>query len=242
MLQAKPLRRNDMRQVYSVNPAQSQSLGQNIETHKVLRQTYSLLAITLLVSAIAAFVGMAIGLPHGISLVLSLGAMGILWFVLPKVANSSKGILVVFAVAAMLGAGLAPTLSHYLASANGGMIVMQALGGTALVFFGLSGYVLTTRKDFSFMGGFLMVGLLTVVVASIAFLVAGLFGFHMPAISLALSAVVVLLMSGFILYDTSAIIHGGETNYIMATVRLYLDILNLFTALLHILGALNSDD
>lgn len=231
-----------MRQVYSVNPAQSQSLGQNIETHKVLRQTYSLLAMTLLVSAIAAFVGMVIGLPHGMSLVLSLGAMGILWFVLPKVANSSKGILVVFAVAAMLGAGLAPTLSYYLASANGGMIVMQALGGTALVFFGLSGYVLTTRKDFSFMGGFLMVGLLTVVVASLAFVVAGFFGFHMPAISLALSAVVVLLMSGFILYDTSAIIHGGETNYIMATVRLYLDILNLFTALLHILGALNSDD
>ena len=121
------------------------------------------------------------------------------------------------------------------------MIVMQALGGTALVFFALSGYVLTTRKDFSFMGGFLMVGLITVVVAGLAFMVLGMFGIHMPAMSLALSAVVVLLMSGFILYDTSAIIHGGEKNYIMATIRLYLDILNMFTALLHILGFMNDD-
>lgn len=224
-----------MQQVYSASSIQ------NTETHKVLRNTYSLLSVTLLVSAISAFVGMAIGLSHIVALVLSFGAIGVLWFVLPKVANSSKGILVVFAVAAMLGAGLAPTLSYYLGTANGGMIIMQALGGTALVFFALSGYVLTTRKDFSFMGGFLMVGLITVVIASLAFMVLGLFGIHMPAASLAISAVVVLLMSGFILYDTSAIIHGGETNYIMATVRLYLDILNLFTALLHLLGFLNDE-
>ena len=141
----------------------------------------------------------------------------------------------------MLGAGLAPTLNYYLSFANGGMLIMQALGGTALVFFGLSGYVLTTRKDFSFMGGFLMVGLITVVVAMLAFVVLGLFGIHMPAAHLAISAVIVLLMSGFILYDTSAIINGGETNYIMATIRLYLNILNLFTALLHLLGAMNDD-
>lgn len=224
-----------MQQVYSASSIQ------NTETHKVLRNTYSLLSVTLLVSAISAFVGMAIGLSHIVALVLSFGAIGVLWFVLPKVANSSKGILAVFAVAAMLGAGLAPTLSYYLGTANGGMIIMQALGGTALVFFALSGYVLTTRKDFSFMGGFLMVGLITVVIASLAFMVLGLFGIHMPAASLAISAVVVLLMSGFILYDTSAIIHGGETNYIMATVRLYLDILNLFTALLHLLGFLNDE-
>lgn len=224
-----------MQQVYSASGIQ------NAETHKVLRNTYSLLAVTLLVSAISAFAGMVIGLPPMLSMVMSFGAIGLLWFVLPKVANSSKGILVVFAVAALLGAGLAPTISYYLQSANGGMIVMQALGGTALVFFALSGYVLTTRKDFSFMGGFLMVGLITVVVASLAFVVLGMFGIHMPAMQLALSAVVVLLMSGFILYDTSAIIHGGETNYIMATVRLYLDILNLFTALLHLLGATSDD-
>ncbi|BCD97633.1 Bax inhibitor-1/YccA family protein [Marinagarivorans cellulosilyticus] len=224
-----------MQQVYSASSIQ------NAETHKVLRNTYSLLAVTMLVSAISAFVGMAIGLSHIISIAFSFGAIGLIWFVLPKVANSPKGILVVFAVAALMGAGLAPTISYYLQSANGGMIVMQALGGTALVFFALSGYVLTTRKDFSFMGGFLMVGLITVVVAGLAFMVLGMFGIHMPAMSLALSAVVVLLMSGFILYDTSAIIHGGETNYIMATIRLYLDILNLFTALLHILGVMNDD-
>ncbi|HEY7772443.1 MAG TPA: Bax inhibitor-1/YccA family protein [Marinagarivorans sp.] len=224
-----------MQQVYSASSIQ------NAETHKVLRNTYSLLAVTLLVSAISAFIGMVVGLPPMLSIVMSIGAIGLLWFVLPKVANSSKGILVVFAVAALLGAGLAPTISYYLQSANGGMIVMQALGGTALVFFALSGYVLTTRKDFSFMGGFLMVGLITVVVASLAFVVLGMFGVHMPAMQLALSAVVVLLMSGFILYDTSAIIHGGETNYIMATVRLYLDILNLFTALLHLIGATSDD-
>lgn len=221
--------------------AYSASSVKHVETHKVLRNTYSLLSVTLLVSAISAFIGMAIGLSHIMGMVLSFGAIGVLWFVLPKVANSSKGILAVFAVAAMLGAGLAPTLSYYMGTANGGMIIMQALGGTALVFFALSGYVLTTRKDFSFMGGFLMVGLITVVVASLAFMVLGLFGVHMPAASLAISAVVVLLMSGFILYDTSAIINGGETNYIMATVRLYLDILNLFTALLHLLGFLNDD-
>lgn len=224
-----------MQQVYSASSIQ------NAETHKVLRNTYSLLAVTMLVSAISAFVGMAIGLSHIIAIAFSFGAIGLIWFVLPKVANSPKGILVVFAVAALMGAGLAPTISHYMQSANGGMIVMQALGGTALVFFALSGYVLTTRKDFSFMGGFLMVGLITVVVAGLAFMVLGMFGIHIPAMSLALSAVVVLLMSGFILYDTSAIIHGGEKNYIMATIRLYLDILNMFTALLHILGFMNDD-
>ena len=213
----------------------------NIETHKVLRNTYSLLAVTLMVSAIAAFIGMSIGLPPMTSIIMSIAAIGLLWFVLPKVANSATGIWVVFGVAALLGAGLAPTLNFYLAKANGGMIIMQALGGTALVFFALSGYVLTTRKDFSFMGGFLMVGLITVVVASLAFVVLGLFGIHMPAMQLAMSAAIVLLMSGFILYDTSAIIHGGETNYIMATVRLYLDILNMFTALLHILGVMGDD-
>ena len=126
-------------------------------------------------------------------------------------------------------------LNHYLGMANGPSLIMQALGGTAIVFFSLSAYVLTTRKDFSFMGGFLMVGLIVAVVASIA-----LIFFNAPAASMALSALIVLLMSGFILFDTSRIIHGGETNYIRATVSLYLDIYNLFTALLHLLGA--SDD
>ena len=118
---------------------------------------------------------------------------------------------------------------------------MQALGGTALVFFTLSGYVLTTRKDFSFMGGFLMTGLVVLVLVSLALMVGSMMGFHVPAAHLALSAGIVLLMSGFILFDTSRIIHGGETNYLMATVSLYLNIYNLFTSLLHILGVMSDD-
>ena len=220
-----------MQQVYSSAPYQS------VETHKVLRNTYSLLAVTLLVSALASGIGMAIGLPPVAGIVCSLAAMGLLWFVLPRLANSPKGIGVVFAVAALLGIGLAPTLQYYLQTANGGSIIMQALGGTALVFFGLSGYVLTTKKDFSFMGGFLLVGLVVVLIAAIA----NIF-FQVPAVSLAISAAIVFIMSGFILFDTSRIVNGGETNYIRATVGLYLNIYNLFTSLLHLLGAFNSDD
>ena len=128
-------------------------------------------------------------------------------------------------------------LSAYLSLPNGPELVMQALGGTALVFFGLSAYALTTRKDFSFLGGFLMVGLLVIVVASIA----NIF-FQVPAASLAISAAAVFIMSGLILFDTSRIIHGGETNYIRATVALYLDIYNLFVHLLHLLGVFSGDD
>jgi modulator of FtsH protease len=140
-----------------------------------------------------------------------------------------------------MGAALGPTLNHYLAMANGGQIVMQALGGTALVFFSLSGYVLTTRKDFSFMGGFLMTGLVVLVLVAFALMLGSFFGLNVPAAQLALSAGIVLLMSGFILFDTSRIIHGGETNYLMATVSLYLNIYNLFTSLLHLLGVMGDD-
>ncbi len=227
-----------MQDVYSPSSAVNLSA---LDTQRVLRNTYSLLAVTLLVSAVAAFIGLAIGIPKVLSIVFSLAALGILWFVLPKVANSAAGIWTVFGVSALLGAGLAPTLAHYLNSPAGGMIIMQALAGTAFVFFALSAYVLTTRKDFSFMGGFLMIGLLTVVIASIAGLLFSLFGAPIPALQLAISGAVVLLMSGFILFDTSRIIHGGETNYVMATVSLYLNILNLFTSLLHLLGIMNDE-
>ena len=169
------------------------------------------------------------------------GGIGLIWFVLPKTANSSSGIYVVFGFTALMGGALGPTLNHYLAMANGGEIVMQALGGTALVFFTLSGYVLTTRKDFSFMGGFLMTGLVVLVMVSVVLMLGSFFGFHVPAAQLALSAGIVLLMSGFILFDTSRIIHGGETNYLMATVSLYLNIYNLFTSLLYLLGVTSDD-
>lgn len=227
-----------MQDIYNQQDAASIS---SLETSKVLRNTYALLAMTLLFSAVTAGISMALGFGHGIGLLCSIGAILLIWFVLPRTANSATGIFVVFAFTGLLGASLGPMLNHYLAMANGGSLVMQALGGTALVFFSLSAYVLTTRKDFSFMGGFLFTGLMVAIFAMLGIFVASLFGVEVSGFSLAISALVVLLMSGFILYDTSRIIHGGETNYLMATTALYLDIYNLFTSLLHLLGAMSDD-
>ncbi|AKH69834.1 FtsH-interacting integral membrane protein [Spongiibacter sp. IMCC21906] len=215
--------------------AQSQATSA-LDTSKVLRNTYLLLGMTLLNSAVFTGIAMALNIGHGTALVLSLVGLGML-FVVHKTAESSKGLIAVFAFTGLLGAALGPMLQAYLSLPNGTELVMQALGGTALVFFGLSAYALTTRKDFSFLGGFLMVGLLVIVVASIA----NIF-FQMPAASLAISAAAVFIMSGLILFDTSRIIHGGETNYIRATVALYLDIYNLFIHLLHLLGVFSGDD
>lgn len=226
-----------MQELYSQTGAATHSQ----DVSKVLRNTYAMLALTLLVSAVAAGISIALNIGYGMALVMNLVAIGLLWFVLPRTANSASGIWVVFAFTALLGAGLGPMLSHYLAFANGPMIIMQALGATALVFFALSGYVLTTGKDFSFMGGFLFVGLIVAIIAGLGMMVAGFFGVQISGFFLALNAMIVLLMSGFILYDTSRIIHGGETNYLMATAALYLDILNLFTSLLHLIGAFNDD-
>ncbi|AMO56697.1 membrane protein [Endozoicomonas montiporae] len=205
--------------------------GTGIEINKVLRNTYMLLGMTLLFSAVTAAASMAMNLSYMTGLVLTLVGFGLL-FVVHKTAESANGILSIFAFTGVMGAALGPILNHYLGFANGPSLIMQALGGTAIVFFSLSAYVLTTRKDFSFMGGFLMVGLVVAMVAGIAMMF-----FSIPGGQLALSAGIVVLMSGLILFDTSRIIHGGETNYIRATVSLYLNIYNLFTALLHLLGA-----
>ncbi|WP_148864857.1 Bax inhibitor-1/YccA family protein [Marinobacter fonticola] len=233
--------RNSQGGAYAASQA-GHTTGISADAHRVLRNTYTLLAMTLLFSAVMAGVSMTIEMGRGVSLMCSLGALALVWLVLPRTANSSAGIGVVFAFTGLLGLSLGPILNHYLAMANGGAIVMQALGGTAVVFLGLSGYVLTTKKDFSFMGGMLMAGLLVVVIAAVGSLVAGLFGVDVSAFSLAISAAIVLLMSGFILYDTSRIVNGGETNYIMATTGLYLSIYNLFVSLLHLLGAFGGDD
>lgn len=211
-------------------------IGAVLETNKVLRNTYLLLSMTLLFSAAMAAVSIALNLSHLVGLVLLLVGFGMLFWV-HKTADSSQGLLAIFAFTGCLGLALGPTLNHYLAMSNGSSLVLQAMGGTALIFLTLSGYVLTTRKDFSFMGGFLVTGLIVAIVAMLA----NLF-FQIPALSLALSAVIVLIMSGFILYDTSRIINGGETNYIRATVGLYLSIYNLFTSLLHLLGAFGGDE
>ena len=205
------------------------------DAQKVLRNTYMLLSMTLVFSAVTAGISMALNLPQGAALVLMLVGFGLI-FAVNATADSGKGIVMIFAFTGVMGAALGPMLNHYLALPNGPMLVMQALAGTALVFFTLSGYALTTRKDFSFMGGFLMTGLIVIVIASLA----NIF-FAIPAVSLAISAAAVMIMSGLILFDTSRIIHGGETNYIRATISLYLSIYNLFVHLLSLLGIMGDD-
>ena len=208
-----------------------------LSTNKVLRNTYMLLSLTLLFSGVMAAISVAVQPPPMTGLLTFGGAILLLWLVLPRTANSGAGIGVVFAITGLLGFGLGPMLSMYLPLANGGQIVMTALGGTGVIFLGLSGYALTTRRDFSFLGGFLFVGLLVVLGAILLNLFV-----QIPAMSLAISSAVVLLMSGFILYDTSRIIHGGETNYVMATISLYLSIYNMFIHLLSILGIMGGDE
>ncbi|WP_281648622.1 Bax inhibitor-1/YccA family protein [Parendozoicomonas sp. Alg238-R29] len=214
---------------------QSADAGLSISTHRVLRNTYALLGMTLLFSAAMAAVTMALDISRMAALGMSIGGL-VMLFVVNRLADSSKGLIAVFVFTGLLGGALGPMLNSYMQLANGPSLIMQALGGTAIVFFSLSAYVLTTKKDFSFMGGFLMVGMIVALIASVA-----LIFFHAPAAQMALSAGIVLLMSGFILFDTSRIIHGGETNYIRATVSLYLDIYNLFIHLLALLG-MSSDD
>ncbi|MCZ4304339.1 Bax inhibitor-1/YccA family protein [Zoogloeaceae bacterium G21618-S1] len=206
-----------------------------LATNKVIRNTYMLLSVTLLFSALTAGVSMALALPHPGMIITLVGYFGLL-FLTTKLRNSAGGIVAVFALTGFMGYTLGPIISHYLNMPNGTQTVMTAMAATGAIFLGLSGYALTTRKDFSFMGGFLMVGILVAFLAGL-----GAIFFSIPALSLTVSAAFVLLMSGLILYETSNIIHGGETNYIMATVTLFVSIFNLFTSLLHLLGFMNDD-
>jgi modulator of FtsH protease len=212
-----------------------------VETNRVLKNTYLLLSMTLLFSAATAGVSMALNVPYMISLVTSVAALVLLWFVVPRTANSAAGIFVVFAVTGLLGFGLGPILNHYLKLPNGPQLVMTAMGTTGVVFVGLSAYALVSRRNFSFMGGFLMSGILVAFVAALVSVGAAAFGHPMPGLALAVSAMFALLMCGVILWQTSEIIHGGETNYVLATVSLYVAIYNLFTSLLHLLG-MGGDD
>ncbi len=208
-----------------------------LATNKVIRNTYTLLSLTLLFSAMTAGISVVFNLPHPGLLITLVGYFGLL-FLTAKFRNSGLGLLLVFALTGFMGLTLGPIISAYLTMfSNGPQLVMMALGGTGVIFLGLSGYALTTRKDFSFMGGFLMVGILVAFLAGLGAAI-----FSLPGLSLAVSSMFVLLMSGLILYETSNIIHGGETNYIMATVTLYVSIYNLFTALLHLLGAFSGED
>ncbi|MFW6021000.1 MAG: Bax inhibitor-1/YccA family protein [Guyparkeria sp.] len=218
------------------NPTTVQAGVSRLETHKVIRNTYMMLSLTLLFSALMATVSLVAGVPGWTSLLTLGGALVLVWFVLPRTAHSAAGLGVVFAITGLLGFGLGPMLSHYLALPNGGQIVMTALGGTGAIFLGLSGYALVSRRDFSFMGGFLVVGLVVVLAAML-----GNIFLEIPALSMAISAAVVLLMSGFILYDTGRMVNGGEDNYLLLTVSLYLNIFNLFVHLLSLLGMNQGD-
>lgn len=214
----------------------TQTQASVLSTNKVIRNTYTLLAMTLLFSAFTASVSAVLKLPHPGIIVTLIGYFGLL-FLTTKFRDSAKGLLFIFGLTGFMGFTLGPIISQYLGLPNGGQVVATAMGMTAAIFLGLSGYALTTRKDFSFMGGFLTVGILVAFLAGL-----GAIFFSIPALSLAVSAMFVLLMSGLILYETSNIIHGGETNYIMATVSLFVSIFNLFTSLLQLLGFMGGDE
>lgn len=207
-----------------------------LASNRVIRNTYLLLSLTLLFSAVTAGASVALNLPHPGIIITLVGYFGLL-FAIHKMQNSAAAVGLVFALTGFMGYTLGPIISRYLGMPNGGEIVMQAMGATAVIFVGLSAYALTTKKDFSFMGGFLTVGILLAFIAGLAALF-----FEIPALSLAVSAAFVLLMSGLILYETSNIIHGGETNYVLATVTLFVSIFNLFTSLLQLLGFANSNE
>ncbi len=201
-----------------------------LSTNRVLRNTYGLLSATLFFSAAIAAASAALKLPHpGVALTL-LGFFGLL-YATTKLRNSVWGLAAVFGLTGFMGYTLGPVVSHYLSMPNGHQIVMMAMGGTATVFVGLSAYALTSRRDFSFMGGFLLAGIIVAFLAAL-----GAIFLQMPALSLTVSAVFVLLMGGLILFETSRIVHGGETNYLMATVSLYVSIYNLFSSLLALIG------
>jgi len=219
------------------NTIASQSEARLLAEHKVLRNTYALLSMTLLFSALSAWFAMQINMPRLNVFVVLGGYFGLLWLT-HKFSNQALGLLFVFLLTGFMGLTLGPILDLYLNRfANGTELVGMALGGTGIIFLAMSGIALTTKKDFSFMGNFLMIGILVAFIAAIA----NIF-FQIPALSLAVSSVFILLMAGLILYETSAIVHGGVTNYILATTTLFVSIFNLFTSLLYILGVFGVDD
>jgi modulator of FtsH protease len=207
-----------------------------LTTNKVLRNTYLLLSATLAFSAVTAGIALALGLPHPGLMITLVAYFGLLYAV-HKTANSAWGLLSVFLLTGFLGYTLGPIIGYYLkAIPNGHAVVMNAFGITAIAFVGLSAYAIRSGRRFSFMGGFLAVGILTAFLLGLVSIF-----FSMPMLSLAVSGMFVLLMSGLILYQTGEIVHGGETNYILATVTLYVSIFNMFTSLLHLLGVASDD-
>ena len=221
-----------------MNQTAISSIGASaISSNKLIRNTYSLLSMTLVFSALTATASVFMEMPPMVYLLSIGGAMLLIFFALPRTANSSAGLGVVFGITGLMGFGLGPILTQYLALPNGGELIATAFGGTGIIFLSLSAYALTTKKDFSFMGGFLMTGMMVILIAALA----NIF-LSMPILSLVISSVVIMLMSGFILYDTSRMLNGEETNYIHMTVSLYLNIFNIFISLLQLLGAFAGSD
>jgi modulator of FtsH protease len=208
-----------------------------LAANKLIRNTYTLLAMTLLFSAITAGVSMVFNIPMMHPLIFLVGYFALI-FMTMKLRNSVWGLAAIFALTGFMGLTLGSIIEMYLSFfSNGSELVMLAFGGTAAIFLGLSGYALSSRKDFSFMGGFLFAGILVAFLAGL-----GALFFSISALSLAVSALFVLLMAGLILYQTSQMVHGHEDNYIMATVTLYVSIFNLFTSLLQLLGFSMGED
>lgn len=211
-------------------------------TNKVLRNTYILLSMTLLFSALTAFISYTMNISV-VNPFITLGLYFITLYLTTKNKNNASGIFWVFCLTGVLGFTLGPILNIYINNlSNGTEIVATALMLTGIIFLSLSAYVNFTKKDFSFIGGFVTSGIILAFVASIVLLISSMMGYYFPLMMLGISGLFALLMCGLILYQTSSIINGGETNYIMATLTLYISIYNLFTSLLHILAAFMGGD
>ncbi len=229
--------------MFDNTPVLGRSESSQQVTNKVLRNTYALLGLTLIPTVIGAFIGMSINFSFAAQhpFIFAIGAMAVIFGMFSAITanrNSSFGVVLLLGLTFLLGLMLGPILQHALHLRNGGQIVGLAAGGTGIILLTIAGIATTTKKDFSFMGKFLLVGIILLIVASLA----NIF-LQIPALTLAMSAVGVILFSGFILYDVSRIVNGGETNYMMATLSLYMSIYNLFTSLLQLLmGLMGGND
>jgi modulator of FtsH protease len=229
--------------MFDETPVLGRSESTELVKNKVLRNTYALLGLSLVPTVIGAFIGMTMNFTFAAQhpFIFAIGSLVVLYGLFAAInanRNSSVGVVLLLGLTFLLGLMLGPILQHALQLRNGGQIVGLAAGGTGIIFLTLAGIATTTKKDFSFMGKFLLVGIILLIIASLA----NIF-LQIPAMALALSAIGVLLFSGFILYDVSRIVNGGETNYVMATLSLYMSIYNLFTSLLHLLmGLMGGDD
>jgi modulator of FtsH protease len=229
--------------MFDNTPVLGRSESAELAVNKVLRNTYALLGLTMIPTVLGAFIGinMNFSIAQQHPFIFAIGAMAVMFGMFAAISanrNSSFGVVLLLGLTFLLGLLLGPILQHALHLSNGGQIVGLAAGGTGIILLTLASIATTTKKDFSFMGKFLLVGIILLIVASLA----NIF-LQIPAMTLALSAIGVILFSGFILYDVSRIVNGGETNYVMATLSLYMSIYNLFTSLLQLLmGLMGSND